>query len=849
MTSPSKSEQEALLQKLRHSLEPMQLASALPLAVELAEQGALPIIELFTVCGALQDVGELQRATLMYQLWLSRTASPVAYAVLFNYGVCLAELKDDAAAEDAYRKSLALKPDFIEAHMNLGTLLERKGEVPEALALWNNVTAIANPAVPADRPFHIQALNNLGRVMELRKQFSEAANLLSRSLELDPAQPKVITHLVHLRQKMCQWPVFAPLPGLSSAALRESTSALAMLSASDDPAEQLATAQRFVDEKVMKLTDTPLAPAEGYRHSRLRVGYLSSDLCSHAVSILTAELYELHDRSRVEVYAFSWSREDGTPLRARVKQAMDHYIPITQLNDEQAARLIREHEIDILVDLHGLTLGTRPDILSWRPAPVQLTYLGFPGPTALPGIDYVIADKFVLPPELSQHFTEKPLYMPNCFQINDRQREVGPRPTRAECGLPEDKFVFCSFNSNFKITEEMFASWMRILARAPDSVLWLVSDHESVRSNLRNAAQAAGIDPQRLLFAERVSPANYLARFQCADLFLDTMPFNAGTTASDALWGGLPILTCAGHTFSARMAGSLLLAVNMPQLITHDLASYEEKAVELAHQPATIAALKQQLADERQTCALFDTPQFVRDLESAYERIAVQEDQEIKQTPINEVHNIDVFNFMRPGYRKVVEVGSSSGALARVYREGNPDAAYVGIEIDAGYAEASKRYCTEVILGNVEKLPQETFTALADGDCWIFADALEHLYDPWQMVRKIRANARDGVEIIACIPNAQYWGLQSCLNTGRFIYQDSGLLDRTHIRWMTRITMIDLFQANGFRIEQMISRILNPPGPEMQAAIRAMAAAAGADPELALQDAIPFQYVIRAVAA
>jgi hypothetical protein len=226
----------------------------------------------------------------------------------------------------------------------------------------------------------------------------------------------------------------------------------------------------------------------------------------------------------------------------------------------------------------------------------------------------------------------------------------------------------------------------------------------------------------------------------------------------------------------------------------------------------------------------------------------VQDIQDIKQTPINEVHNVDVFNFMRPGYHKVVEVGSSSGALARVYREGNPQTKYVGIEIDASYADASKRYCNEVILGNVEKLPQETFDALADGDCWIFADALEHLYDPWQMVRKIRANARNGVEIIACIPNAQNWGLQSCLNTGQFVYQDSGLLDRTHIRWLTRLTMIDLFQANGFRVEQMIARILNPPGPEMQAAIRAMAAAAGADPEQALQDAIPFQYVLRAVA-
>lgn len=226
----------------------------------------------------------------------------------------------------------------------------------------------------------------------------------------------------------------------------------------------------------------------------------------------------------------------------------------------------------------------------------------------------------------------------------------------------------------------------------------------------------------------------------------------------------------------------------------------------------------------------------------------MQETQEIKQTPINYIHNVDVLNFMRSGFSKVVEVGSSSGALAQAYHKINPTCSYVGIEIDANYAEASKQHCTEVIYGNVEKLPDETFKKLGDAQCWIFADALEHLYDPWRLLRRIKNNASSGVEVIACIPNAQYWGIQSCLNSGQFIYQDSGLLDRTHIRWLTRLTILDLFQSNGFQVVEMISRILNQPGEEMQAGIRQIALASGADPDVALQDAIPFQYVVRAVA-
>lgn len=586
-----------------------------------AASGDMPITELFGAAAQLQEIGRADLAIRLYHAWLDGKPSPLAYAACFNLAVTMSTSGDEAGAEAVYRRAIALNPGFVEARLNLGTLLERTNRPDEALATWRAIlTPEVQPDVRENRALHLQTLNNLGRLLEIRKNYPAAEAMLAQSLQVDPDQPNVMTHWVHLRQKQCEWPLYSGLD-IPVDKMMEGTSALAMLSASGDPAQQLAAARRFVVEKV-NADVAPLTGAYGYGHTRLRVGYLSSDFCSHAVSILTAELYELHDRSKVEVYAFSWSREDNSPLRARVVKAMDHYIRIDAMSDEQAARCIRDLEIDVLFDLHGLTLGARPNIVAYRPAPVQLTYLGFPGSTGLPGIDYVVADEFLLPPELAAHFTEKPLYMPDTFQINDRQRSIGPRPPRASCALPEEAFVFCSFNNNFKFTLEVFGVWMNILRRVPGSVLWLVADHEEVRTNLWRHAEDAGIARERLIFAGRAVPAEYLARYQLADLFLDTAPFNAGTTASDALWAGLPLLTCAGATFSSRMAGSLLRAVDLPELITHNFHDYEELAVALANDRDRVAAMKRQLSERRMSCALFDSPRFVRNLERALLDIA-----------------------------------------------------------------------------------------------------------------------------------------------------------------------------------------------------------------------------------
>ena len=618
----------AKLPKVKPSLDsappaaPLSLLQSTEQAFALAGKGGLPIVELFNAAQCLTDAKHPDIATDLYRLWLANTNSPIAYAVQFNLAVMLDNASDDNGAEAAYRAALAQKPGFIEGGINLANLLERTRRQEEALSTWRTMLASVNVKEPADRGFHLQALNNLGRLLENRDELPEAMAMLTRSLKEDPNQKNVMTHWVHLRQKLCEWPVYGRVDGVTVSDMVAATSSLAMLGVSDDPVLQLQAAQRYVNEKVLKDVPHYMSSRQSYGHNRLRIGYLSSDFCSHAVSILTAELYGLHDRAKVEVFGFCWSNDDGSPLRARVVAGMDRYVKIGTLSDKEAACLIRSHEIDVLVDLHGLTRGTRHNILSYRPAPVQIAWLGFPGPTALPEIDYVLADPFVFPPELEPFFTEKPLRMPHTFQINDRQRIVGPRPTRESCGLSADAFVFCSFNSSFKLTPEVFGSWMRILKRVPGSLLWLMADNDQVRENLSRAAEMHGIASTRLCFATRVAPADYLARYQLADLFLDTFPFGAGTTGSDALWAGLPLLTYAGRSFASRMAGSLLRAVDLPELIADSLQDYEEKAVALGLDRAKIDTMKCLLDENRLTCILFDSPRFVRDLETLYRQVS-----------------------------------------------------------------------------------------------------------------------------------------------------------------------------------------------------------------------------------
>ena len=589
-----------------------------------AWNGELDFLQLVNCVELLEKKKLDPLAAVLYQTWLSRNQSPYSFFIYFNYGAKLSNLNDLSGAEAAFQQSIKLSsPAFLQPRLNLGMLYERMGEVNKAIDQWRLIEQNCwnehtfSPKHPENKGLVLAAINNLARVMEVKRYFFDALAFLTKSLTLEPNQPDVLHHWVHVRQRQCLWPVYAPIPGVNIEFMKQSTSALSMLSITDDPATQLEAARRFVAKKV--LTDVPaLANPKGYQHEKLRVAYISSDFRLHAISLLTAELFELHDREHFEVYGFCWSPEDNSEMRQRVINGMDHFFRIHQLTDEAAARLIREQEIDILVNLQGQTSGARLNILSYRPAPIQITYLGLPATTGLPSIDYVIADRFLIPEDIAPFYSEKPLYMPDVYQVSDRKRLAVEKPSRESCGLPAESFVFCSFNNNFKYTPDMFDVWMNILRRTPYSVLWLLADNQWAQANLYREAEARGIDRSRLIFAPPLLPEHYRARFACADLFLDTFPFNAGATANEVLWMGLPILTCTGRSFASRMAGALLTAAKLDELITYNLNDYEEKAVWLANNPNECRRFHEQLIEVVKSGVLFDTQKFVRHLESSF---------------------------------------------------------------------------------------------------------------------------------------------------------------------------------------------------------------------------------------
>lgn len=610
----------------KHSPGPVRApVSALDDGMVRARSGGMPLPELLERAQRLHQEGLAEASASLYESWIAHTQSPMRHVACFNWGTVLGALGRHAQAEQAYLQALALQPDFLHARLNLGHQLEHLGRPEEALAQWRHVVAHSQPDGGESETLYLHAVNNLARLLEQQRAFDEAERYMVMSLQAKADQPDVIQHYVHLRQKQCEWPIYQKVGEVTDNQMLLGTSPLAMLSASDDPALQLLAAQRFVAAKVPKPPARALHLQHPARQGRLKIGYLSGDMCMHAVGLLTAELLSLHDRGRFEVHGFCWSREDGSELRRRLRAGMDHFVPLTGVSDAAAAHLIAERGIDVLVDLQGLTHGARPAILGQRPAPIQVSYLGLPGTSCIPGVDWIIADRYVMPEALQPYCSEKPIYLPHCYQVSDRQREVAPMPSRATYGLPQDAFVFCSFNNNFKFTEPVFKIWMRVLREVPGSVLWLLADNAWAQENMLRVADAHGVARERLIFAPRVAPPEYLARFQLADLLLDTFPYNAGTTASDALWMGVPILTCSGRTYISRMAGSLLTAVGLPELITTSLADYEQRAVQLGREPARVTSLRRYLAESGRQSRLFDIPTLVGHMDDAFERLALAE--------------------------------------------------------------------------------------------------------------------------------------------------------------------------------------------------------------------------------
>jgi predicted O-linked N-acetylglucosamine transferase (SPINDLY family) len=586
-----------------------------------ASQGVMDFAELITRASELERAGYPALAAQLYTTWLGHHASKLAHVGYFNLGTIWAAQGELDAAQMAYLEAIRLQPGFVQPRLNLADVLERAGRVEEAMAQWAWVRAAVSPHSVTNRPLLCMALNHMGRVLEQQQRLAQALQCLHESLLLEPDQPQVVQHWIALRQQLCIWPVYAPFGQVTVADMVRATSAMSMLALTDDPQAQQAAAQRFVDHALAQ--HVPTAPwKSNCENARLRVAYCSSDFCQHPVAMLCAELFELHDRQRFEVFVYCWSPEDGSALRQRVLRAVDHVVPIDQLSDAQAAQRMRADAIDIVVDLQGQTAGARPQMLAMRPAPVQIGFLGYPGTSCIPGVDYLLADAYVLPPGQTAFFAERPIYMPKVFQVSDRMRQSGPVPSRTDVGLPADAFVFACFNRADKLTPEIFAAWMRILQRVPHAVLCLLCDQAEVRENLRAQASEMHISVDKLIFIRRLEHVNYLAHIPLADVFLDTFPFNGGASANDVLWMGVPLLTLCGRSFAARMAASLLHAAHLDALITHTLKDYENAAVDLALQPDRLAAVRAALASVRQDGGIFDTSQWVRDWESQLQTLA-----------------------------------------------------------------------------------------------------------------------------------------------------------------------------------------------------------------------------------
>lgn len=626
----------------------MALAVSTPAGPQTQEQPlAAPPVDRATLIQAieLQNQGQVDQAERLFLLYL--THHPQDPAALYSLAVILLKRPDPAKALglldsvmpgctfaplwfahaaalqgvgrrdealQSYDRALEIQPDYTEVLINSGVLLREMHQHARALERFNRVLQT--------KPDYETALANCAVLLTEFKKTPEAVAMFQRLLALNPKYEYALGNLCYERLHACDWTDFDTtrqriLEGLRAG---ESTIKSMGLMAISDSAEEHQQCSRLFAQSRYPASRQPLWRGERYRHDRIRIAYLSPDLREHPVGHLMAGIFERHDKRRFETIAISIGVNDGSRLRERMVRAFDHFIDAKLMPTGQIAELMRKMEVDVAIDLAGFTADSRSDILALRPAPVQVNYLGFPGTMGCDYMDYIIADRHVIPPEHQRFYNEQVVYLPDAYLPPAAGVTIAERtPTRAECGLPDEGVVFCSFNHDYKVLPHVFAVWMRMLKQVPGSVLWLMSRNPATQENLRAKAQAHGVAPERVVFATRVPRVeDHLARYRQADLFLDTHPYNAHTTTADALLAGLPVLTYMGQAFPSRVAGSLLHAVGMQELVTYSLEDYEAKAVALANQPGRLAQLKQQLASRKAHSALFDTDEFTRQLEAIY---------------------------------------------------------------------------------------------------------------------------------------------------------------------------------------------------------------------------------------
>ena len=538
--------------------------------------------------------------------------NPADPAALAHYAHALMAAQRFNEALAAYDRLLVLQPAHFEAHYNRGVILSQQQRHEEALAALDRALTFQPNAIPV----HF----NRGVVLAEMERHRKALESYDRVLALDPAYAPAIANRAMVALSLCDWNRAAQFTAEQAVMLAPP---LTFLGYSDDKKLQLACATATARTLAPKPVP-PLWSGERYRHDRIRLAYISADFREHAVAFQLAPLIERHDRTRFQIIGISTGLSDESVIRARLVKGFDRFHDFAALNSDEIARRLREMEIDIAVDLGGHTGLSRLQIFSHRPAPVQASWLGYPGTTGAPFIDYLIGDPVVTPPEDQPFYSEKLVQLPDTYFPTDPARFIGATPNRSDEGLPEEGFVFCSFNNAWKITRPVFDVWMRLLHAVPGSVLWLKQPPADTRVNLEKEAVLRGIAAARLVFAENTPLDVHLARHRLADLFLDTLPYNAHATAADALWAGLPVLTCRGQAFAGRVAASLLHAVGLPELVTENLADYESRALALARDPAGLQTLKEKLARNLSTAPLFDADRFRQGIEAAYVGMAAR---------------------------------------------------------------------------------------------------------------------------------------------------------------------------------------------------------------------------------
>jgi len=584
----------------------------------------------FNFANLLHEMHDTEGALQSYRHALALDPSLVpAYT---NQGNMLTKLRKYDEARASYDQALTLNPQFGLAHANKGKLLKEQFDFPAALISFENAEHLS-PQVA--KVYVLKA-----ELMNLMRDYTLAVSNFDKAYALDPHYEFLLGLRLHNKMLYCNWQHFDAeinqlVNSIESGHL--ATQPAQLLSLVDSPSLQLKACQKYVHHMLPSqeiLGPIPRPPALNWvgeenqlpsvtpSPRKIKVAYVSADFKTHAVCILMAELFELHDKNRFEIFAFDstpQSQTQGDVMRQRVFNAFDHVIDIRSMSDKEAATHARAMGIDIAVDLGGHTFGSRTGLFSYRAAPVQVSYLGYLGTLGAPYMDYLLADKTIIPEQSQIHYAEKIAYLPT-YQVNDSKRQVSDKTfSRQDLGLPDTGTVYCCFNNNYKITPEVFNAWVKILHDVPGSSLFLLADNESAKEQLQSHAASCGLDPKRLVFGERLKPSEYLARYKTPDLFLDTFPYNAGTTASDALWVGLPVLTFTGQSFASRMAASALMGVGMPELITDSTEAYVQKAIELGTHPEKLASLKQQLKEKKPDSALFHTRRFVRHLENIYQ--------------------------------------------------------------------------------------------------------------------------------------------------------------------------------------------------------------------------------------